>query len=154
MDAEKEPRVGVYICNCRKEISEHIDLDELAEFAKKRPNVVIVKQHDAICSAEGQEFLKAEINENEIDRIVVVACTPKIYEPIIRKAIEDTSLNKYLYEQANIREQCAWVHEDRAEATSKAKIILASSIARAINLETIEDLEVDITQAALVIGGG
>jgi heterodisulfide reductase subunit A len=85
---------------------------------------------------------------------VVVACTPKIYEPIIRKAIENTEMNKYLYEQANIREQCAWVHENRDEATDKAKIILASSIARAINLEPIEDLEVEITPAALVIGGG
>jgi heterodisulfide reductase subunit A len=151
---ENAPRIGVYVCSCRTEISEHIDFDELIEFAKKRPDVTIVKEHDAICSAEGQEFLINEINENNIDRVVVVACTPKIYEPIIRKAIENTEMNKYLYEQANIREQCAWVHEDKNEATNKAKIILASSIARAVNLEPIEDQEVDIVPAALVIGGG
>ncbi len=154
MDAELVSHIGVYICSCRKEISEIIDLDELAEFSRNRPNVAIVKQHEAICSAEGQEFLIKEINENKIDRVVVVACTPKIYEPIIRKAIESTDLNKYLYEQANIREQCAWVHEDRKEATNKSKIIVASSIARAINLEPIEDLEIEIVPTALVIGGG
>ncbi len=147
-------KVGVFVCGCRGEISDKIDMDSLLEFIKSDPHISVIKMHEAICSRAGQEFLLEECKKGEFDHVVVAACTPKTYETIIRKAVEDAGINKYLYEQANIREQCAWILDDKDEATKKAKIILASSIARAINLEPLEDIDVEITPEALVIGGG
>jgi heterodisulfide reductase subunit A len=147
-------KVGVFICGCRGEISDKIDINSLVDFIKNQPQVSVVKTHDSICSAEGQEFLLKECKTGEFEVVVVAACTPKTYETIIRKAVEDAGINKYLYEQANIREQCTWILDDKVEATEKAKIILASSIARALNLEPIEDIKVEIIPEALVIGGG
>ncbi len=151
---DKKTRVGVFVCCCRGEVSDKLDIDSLIEFLKKQPHVSVVKAHEAICSTEGQEFLLNECKTGEFDYVVVAACTPKIYETIIRKAVEESGMNKYLYEQANIREQCAWILDDNDEATKKAKTIIACSIARALNLEPLEDIEVEIKQEALVIGGG
>jgi heterodisulfide reductase subunit A len=152
--SNESKKLGVFVCGCRGEVSEKIDMDSIIEFLKDQPNISVVKTHDAICSSEGQEFLLEECKKGDFDYVLVAACTPKIYETIIRKAVEDAGINKYLYEQANIREQCAWILDDKKEATEKAKIILASSIARALNLEPLEDIEVEIIQEALVIGGG
>lgn len=147
-------RLGVFICGCRGEVSDKINLDSIVEFVKKQSNVSVVKTHEAICSSTGQEFLLEECKKGEFDYVLVAACTPKTYETIIRKAVEDAGINKYLYEQANIREQCAWILDDNEEATDKAKTIIACSIARAINLEPLEDIDVEIVPEALVIGGG
>jgi len=147
-------KIGVFVCDCRGEIGEKLDMESLIEFIKNEPNVAVVKTHEAICSRAGQEFLLEECKKGDFELVLVAACTPKIYETIIRKAVEDAGMNKYLYEQANIREQCAWILDDKDEATKKAKIIIASSLARAQNLEPLEDIEVEIQQEALVIGGG
>ncbi|WP_455392603.1 CoB--CoM heterodisulfide reductase iron-sulfur subunit A family protein [[Eubacterium] cellulosolvens] len=150
----KSNKVGVFVCGCRGEISDKIDMDSLVEFIKNQPNVSSVKIHEALCSSNGQEFLLEECKNGDFDYVLIAACTPKTYETIIRKAVEEAGINKYLYEQANIREQCAWILDDKAEATKKAKTIIASGLARAVNLEPLEDIEVEITQEALVIGGG
>jgi len=147
-------KIGVFVCDCRGEISEKLDMESLIEFIKNEPNVAVVKTHEAICSRAGQEFLLEECKKGDFDYVLVAACTPKIYESIIRKAVEDAGMNKYLYEQANIREQCTWILDDKDEATKKAKIIIASGLARAQNLEPLEDINVEIQQEALVIGGG
>jgi heterodisulfide reductase subunit A len=150
----KKNEVGVFVCGCRGEIREKIDLDELVDFIQKQPNINVVKTNEALCSSTGQDFLKHECINGDFKYVLAAACTPKIYENIIRKAIDEAGINKYLYEQANIREQCAWILDDKAEATKKAKTIVASGIARALNLEPLKDIEVEIKQAALVIGGG
>lgn len=151
---DKSKKVGVFVCDCRGEISDKLDMESLIEFIKNSPYVSVVKTHEAICSRAGQEFLLEECKKGDFDFVLVAACTPKTYETIIRKAIEDAGMNKYLYEQANIREHCAWILDDKEEATKKAKILIASGIARAVNLEPLEDIEVEIKQEALVIGGG
>jgi heterodisulfide reductase subunit A len=150
----KKAKLGAFVCTCRGEISDKIDIDSVVEFVKNEPYVSTVKTHEALCSQAGQEFLMEDCKSGDFDNVLIAACTPKIYEAIIRKAVEDAGINKYLYEQANIREQCAWILDDKAEATEKAKTIIASSIARAVNLEPLEDINIDIEQEALVIGGG
>jgi heterodisulfide reductase subunit A len=150
----KKKKVGVFVCGCRGEISDKIDMNEILDFINNEPHVSTVNTHEAICSSEGQEFLLEVCKRGDFNHVLVAACTPKIYETIIRKAVEDAGINKYLYEQANIREQCAWILDDKDEATKKAKVIIASSIARAVNLEPLEDIDVEIVPEALVIGGG
>ncbi len=149
-----EKKLAVYLCTCHGDIADRIDMDELASFVESLPNVKSVKKHDSLCSTQGQKFLRDECSEGNFDAVIVAACTPKIYESTIGNGVVEGGLNKYQYEQANIREQCAWVHDDKEEATSKAKRIIAGAVARANNLEPLEDTQVEIIPEALVIGGG
>ena len=154
MQEEHEKKIALYICSCNNTITDRIDFDELKKHVEMLPGVEVVKIHDSLCSHQGQKFLADECRQGDYDAVVVAACTPKIYESTIGGGVVEGGLNKYQYEQANIREQCAWVHDNRDEATAKAKRIVAGSVARANNLEPLEDTMVDITPVALVIGGG
>lgn len=153
-EKEDKARVGVFFCSCKGSLSEKIDLKSVMGFAEQQPNVTVVKGHDALCTKEGQAFLTSEIKESNIERVVIAACSPRKYEDTIRNALEPAGLNKYLYEQANLREQCAWVHKDKSRATEKAKCLVAMSIARAVNLEPLLEPEIEVTSNCLVIGGG
>ncbi len=146
--------VAVFLCGCRGEISRKVDLEDLAERLKGQPGVAHVGIHEALCSREGQEYLKKEHREKRFDRAAVGACSPNIQGLIISKSLEEEGMNKYLFDQVNIREQCAWVHSDRAAATGKALSLVRGSVAKAEHLVPLEDIEVPILGSALVIGGG
>ena len=146
--------VAVFLCGCRGEISRKVDLEDLAERLKGQPGVACVGIHEALCSREGQEYLKKEYREKRFDRAAVGACSPNIQGLIISKSLEEEGMNKYLFDQVNIREQCAWVHSDRAAATGKALSLVRGSVAKAEHLVPLEDIEVPILGSALVIGGG
>ncbi len=146
--------VGIYLCECNDEISKYLDLQSIVEILSALPMVKVAKIHKALCSREGQEFLKEEKEKHGFERAVVGACSPNIQGIIVGRALEEKGLNKYLFEQVNIREQCAWVHPDKAEATKKALALINGGIRRVLALEPLEDLTVSIRPEALVIGGG
>jgi len=146
--------VGIYLCECNDEISKYLDLQSIVEILSALPMVKVAKIHKALCSHEGQEFLKEEKEKYGFERAVVGACSPNIQGIIVGRALEEKRLNKYLFEQVNIREQCAWVHPDKAEATKKALALINGGIRRVLTLEPLEDLTVSIRPEALVIGGG
>jgi heterodisulfide reductase subunit A len=150
----RNKKVALYLCTCHGELQGQIDFEDVKKSIEDRENVVSVKIHDSVCSSIGQQFLKDECQEVQPEAIVVAGCTPKIYEPIIRTALDESGLNKYMFELANIREQCAWVHEDKQIATAKSKVIINSALARAFELEPIDDIDVEINPSALIIGGG
>jgi heterodisulfide reductase subunit A len=150
----QDKRIGVYLCSCYDKITDRIDFEDVIKGTKGQRGVTHVKKHDSLCSTQGQKFLSRECKEGGYDAVVVAACTPKIYESTIGKGVIEGGLNKYQYEHTNIREQCAWIHEDKNEATQKAKRIIVGSIARANHLEPLEDTKVEITPKALIIGGG
>jgi heterodisulfide reductase subunit A len=148
-------KIGVFICQCGKNVGGVVDTEEIAESAKELPNVVVSKVHTHLCSQEGLSVIQNEIKEQGLDRLVVAACTPKLHEDTFRNAAVDSGLNPYCLDIANIREQCSWVHIDDPEtATEKARYLVVGSVARANVIEPLEDKEVDVTQAAMVIGGG
>ena len=146
--------IGVYLCTCKGEIGKHVDVDSIAESLRKDARVVSVGVHEALCSREGQEYLKKEFSANRFDRVAVGACSPNIQGLIVNRSLEEEGLNKYLFEQVNIREQCAWVHSDKKKATSKAKSLVKGAVARAEKLQPLDDIEIPIKGSALVIGGG
>ncbi len=146
--------MAVFLCGCKNEISRGVDLEKVAEDLRKDPRVSSVTIHDALCSKEGQKFLKEEIKSKKFTRVAVGGCSPNIQGMIVRQALEDEGLNKYLFEQVNIREQCAWVHHDKAKATEKATRLVRGAIARAQMLDELKDIEIPIKPSALVIGGG
>jgi len=146
--------VAVFLCGCRGEISKKVNLDKIAEAVGEHPDVVTVGIHEALCSREGQEFLKKEFAENAFERAAVAACSPNIQGLIVSRSLEEEGMNKYLFDQVNIREQCAWIHQDKDLATDKALSLLRGAIAKAKELVPLEDIEVPILDSALVIGGG
>jgi heterodisulfide reductase subunit A len=107
-----------------------------------------------MCSDPGQELIKDDVKEHGLTHVVVASCSPRMHEPTFRGVVEEAGINPYCFEMANIREQCSWVHEDREWATEKAKQLVASAVAKAALLRPLEEREVGVTPAALVIGGG
>ncbi len=149
-----KPKIGVYVCHCGINIASMVDVEALAEYAQKLPNVEVSRTYAYMCSDPGQVLIKNDIKEQELNRVVVASCSPRMHEPTFRKAIQEAGINPYYLEMANIREQCSWVHDSSEEATAKAKKLLAASIARVRLLEALEAKEADAVPAALVIGAG
>jgi heterodisulfide reductase subunit A len=151
----EEPRIGVYVCHCGLNIAGSVDCGEVSKFAATLPHVVLAQDNRYMCSDQGQEGIKKDIKEHKLNRVVVASCSPRLHEPTFRKACEDAGLNKYLFEMANIREHCSWVHlYDRQAATEKAKDLVKMAVAKAALLEPAEEAEVPINRSTLIIGGG
>ena len=151
---EPQPRVGVYICHCGVNISAMVDVEQVAEFAATLPGVVVARDYLYMCSDPGQMLIRQDIKEWDLNRVVVASCSPRMHEPTFRGAAQQAGLNPYLVEMSNIREQCSWVHTDREKATEKAKLLVASAVAKVALLEPLKEREVGVTSGAVVIGGG
>ena len=151
----EEPRVGVFVCHCGINIGAYVKVPDLVEYAKKLPNVVHAERNLFTCSEEGISAIKKAIKEHNLNRVVVASCTPRTHEQLFRAACEEAGLNKYLFEFVNIRDQCSWVHMREPEkATEKAGDLIRMGIAKARLLEPLQEIEIKVTPAALVIGGG
>jgi heterodisulfide reductase subunit A-like polyferredoxin len=151
----QEPRLGVFICHCGINIGGYVNVPEVVEYAKTLPHVAYAEDNLYTCSADTQEIIKDKIKEHNLNRILVASCTPRTHEPLFRDTIREAGLNKYLFELANIRDQCSWVHmNDKENATEKAKDLVRMSVERAIRLTPLEEKKVEVTKSALVIGGG
>ena len=144
----------MYVCHCGINIAATVDVEAVAAFAETLPNVVAARHYTYMCSDPGQDLIKTDIREHGLTHVVVASCSPTMHEPTFRGVVQEAGINPYCYEMANIREQCSWVHKDRARATEKAKQIVASAVAKAALLQPLEEREVGVTPAALVIGGG
>ncbi len=148
-------RIGVFICHCGHNIASAVDVEKVVEFAKTLPGVTYAGHNLYSCSQEGLSAIKKSIEENELNRVVVAACTPRTHEPLFRRACEQAGINKYLFEFVNIREHCSWIHTKEPEAaTEKAKKLVAMGVAKAALLEPQEEGESSVIPRALVIGAG
>jgi len=151
----EEIRMGVYVCHCGLNIAGSINCEQVSKFAATLPNVVLAKDNRYMCSDQGQELIKNDIREHKLNRVVVASCSPRLHEPTFRKACEEAGLNKYLFEMANIREQCSWVHlHDRKAATEKAEDLVKMAVAKAALCKPAEKIVVPVIRKALIIGGG
>jgi len=151
----EKPRVGVFVCNCGINIGGFADVPAIAEYAGTLPNVVNVEENLFTCSQDTQNKIVEVIREHNLNRIVVAACTPTTHEALFRETLRNAGLNENLFEMANIRNQCTWVHShDKDTATEKAKDLVRMAVARSCLLEPIPELTMDIERSALVVGGG
>jgi len=149
----EENKVGVYICHCGGNISDHVDVQQVAENVKTIPGVTTVHTNMFICSDPGQELIQEDIKNGKVNKVVVASCAPSLHELTFRSAIKRADMNPYLYEHANIREQVSWVH-DGAPATDKATVLIKAAIAKAKTLVKLDPIRVDASKHAIVIGGG
>jgi heterodisulfide reductase subunit A len=149
------PRIGVFICKCGSNISEVVNVYELARYAGSLPNVVFVEKSLFACSQDSQELIRKRILEEKLNRVVVAACTPRTHEPLFRETLRASGLNECLFEMVNIRNQVAWVHAAQPDlATRKAGDLVRMAVAKAALLEPVPPVSERITPQALVIGGG
>ena len=149
------PRIGAFICHCGINIGGVVDVPSVVEYAKTLPYVVHAEGNLYTCSQDTQEAMKKVIEEYKLNRVVVASCTPRTHEPLFQDTIREAGLNRYLFEMANIRDQCSWVHmHQHKEATEKAKDLVRMAVAKAALLEPLPTQTIDVNKKALVIGGG
>jgi len=154
MNRNEHKRIGVYICHCGLNIAGTVDVEEVAEYAANLDSVVVSRHYRYMCSDPGQALIKEDIKDLGLNRIVVASCSPRMHELTFRQVCQDAGLNPYLYEQANIRELCSWVHDDKNIATEKAKDIVRAAVRRVYWNEPLEVKEAPFNPDVLVVGGG
>ncbi len=151
----EDPRVGVFICKCGINIGGVVDVPDVVEYAKTLPDVAYAEWNLYTCSQDTQERIKENIKEHNLNRVVVASCTPRTHEPLFQNTTREGGLNQYLFEMANIRDQCSWIHmHEPKDATNKSKDLVRMAIAKARLLEPLAKSEIPVTQRALVVGGG
>ncbi len=151
----QEPRIGVFVCHCGRNIGGVANVPSVVEYAKTLPNVVYAEDNLYTCSTDTQEKMRQVIAEHNLNRVVVASCSPRTHEPLFRDTCREASLNEYLFEMANIRDQCTWVHMRQPEqATRKSKDLVRMAVAKARMLEPLQKGSLKVNNDALVIGGG
>ena len=153
--ADEEPRIGVFICRCGTNIARAVEVSEVVEYAKTLPNVAYAEENLYTCSTDTQRKLTDTILQQNLNRVVVASCSPRTHEPLFQDTLRDAGLNRHLFEMANIRDQCSWVHGSLPQqATFKSKDLVRMAIARASALRPFADLRLEMDQRGIVIGAG
>ena len=151
----QEPRIGVFICHCGINIAGVVDVPAVVEYARTLPFVAHAQNLVFSCSTDSTRDMVDLIREHDLNRVLVASCSPRTHEPLFQEVLQNAGLNPYLFEMANIRDQCSWVHaSDHEAATEKAKDLVRMSAARAALLEPVHKFPVPVEQSALVVGGG
>ncbi len=153
--SQEEPKVGVFVCHCGANIGRIVDVPGTVEYCKTLPNVVYAQEQLFSCATNSAKEITDMINEKGLNRVVVAACSPRTLEPLFRDTLREAGINQYYYEMANIREHNSWVHsKEKEEATEKAHDIIRMSVARACQLEPLQEFDLPVDKRALIVGGG
>jgi heterodisulfide reductase subunit A len=153
--SDQEPRIGAFVCHCGGNIGRVVDVPAVVEHAQTLPNVVWAQENMYSCSYDALEKLKEQIEEHDLNRVVIAACSHRTHEPLFQETIREVGLNPYLFEMTNIRDQCSWVHmHEHEKATEKSKDLIGATIAKARLDEPLQKTKLGVTPSALVIGGG
>jgi heterodisulfide reductase subunit A len=153
--SKEEPRVGVFVCHCGANIGRIVNVPEAVEYCKTLPNVVYAQEQLFSCATNCAKEITDMTKEMGLNRVIIAACSPRTLEPLFRDTVREAGLNQYYYDMANIREHCSWVHaKEKEEATQKAKDIIRMSVARARLLEPLQEIDLPVNRALLVVGGG
>jgi heterodisulfide reductase subunit A2 len=153
--SKEEPRIGVFVCHCGANIGRVVDVPSTVEHALTLPNVVYAQEQLFSCATNCAKEITDMVKEKGLNRVVVAACSPRTLEPLFRDTLREAGINQYFFEMANIREHCSWVHSrEKEDATGKAKDITRMSVARACHLEPLQEIDLPVNRAALVVGGG
>jgi heterodisulfide reductase subunit A len=149
-----QDKIGLILCNCGSHLEEKIDFDFLIDGAKKLSKITKIKKVDFLC--KNTEKILQEF-KGKVGKILFACCSERssltFNEDIIEKFLERVGIDKGMYEVANIREQCAWIHEDRDKTTKKAMDLITMAYEKLKLNSNSYELK-DLKQEVLVIGGG
>ncbi|MCI0449867.1 MAG: CoB--CoM heterodisulfide reductase iron-sulfur subunit A family protein [Chlorobi bacterium] len=148
------PRIGFYICHCGHNIASIVDVVEVQKYAATLPGVTVSRDYKYMCSDPGQELIQQDIKEHNLNRIVVASCSPLLHEHTFRLAAEKAGLNPYYFHMVNVRENVSWVHDNKEQATEKAKDLARAAIKRVFFHKPLEKKTVQIKPDVLIVGGG
>jgi heterodisulfide reductase subunit A len=153
--AAQEPKVGVFVCQCGINIGGVVNVPDVVEYANTLPNVAYAEHNLYTCSQDTQKKIRETIEEQNLNRVIVASCTPRTHQPLFQNTCAEAGLNPYLFEMANIRDQCSWVHMHEPEkATQKAKDLVRMVVAKASLLQPLKRVPIEVNSSGLVIGGG
>jgi len=153
--SQEEPKIGVFVCHCGANISGVVDVPSTVEYSLTLPNVVYAQEQMFSCATNSAKEITDLSKEKGLNRVVIAACSPRTLEPLFQDTLREAGLNQYYLDMANIREHCSWVHSKQKEdATKKALDIVRTSVARASRLEPLQESDLPVNKAALVVGGG
>jgi len=153
--SKEDPRIGVFVCHCGANIGRIVNVPETVEYCKSLPNVVYAQEQLFSCATNSAKEITDMIKEKGLNRVIVAACSPRTLEPLFRDTVREAGINQYYFEMANIREHNSWVHsKEKEEASEKAHDIIRMSVARACHLEPLQEFDLPVNKAALVVGGG
>ncbi len=151
----QEPKIGVFVCHCGANISSVVNVPSTVAYARSLPNVVYAQEQLFSCATNSAKEITELAVEKGLNRVVIAACSPRTLEPLFRDTLREAGLNPYYLEMANIREHCSWVHaKEKEAATEKALDLVRMSVARARYLEPLQEFDLPVHKAALVVGGG
>jgi heterodisulfide reductase subunit A len=153
-DPKENPRIGVYVCHCGTNIAGAVDVGAVADHAADLANVVVARHYSYMCSDPGQDLIKEDVKQYDLNRIVVGSCSPLMHETTFRSACSEAGLNPYLFQMTNLREHIAWVADDVTLATEKAKSLVAAAVRRVGHHENLTQRRKGVRQSALVVGAG
>lgn len=149
-----KPRIGVYICRCGTNIAATVDVEQVAAYAETLGNVVLAREYSYMCSDPGQDLIKEDIKDQNLNRVVVASCSPLMHEATFKQAVKEAGLNPFYFQMANIREQCSWVISDPELATKKAKKMVEAAVSRVYFHRSLDEREVQMEPSVLVVGAG
>jgi heterodisulfide reductase subunit A len=153
--SQEQTRVGVFVCHCGANIGRVVDVPAVVAYCADLDHVVHVEEQLFSCATDSAQSISETIREKGLNRVVVAACSPRTLEPLFRDTLREAGINQYFFEMANIREHCSWVHSrEKEKATAKAKDITRMSVARACHLQPLQEIDLPVNPAALVVGGG
>jgi heterodisulfide reductase subunit A len=153
--SKEDPRIGVFVCHCGANIGRVVNVPTAVDYALTLPHVVYAQEQLFSCATNCIKEITDVIKEKGLNRVVVAACSPRTLEALFRDTLREAGINQYYFEMANIREQNSWVHsKEKEEATQKANDIIRMSVARACHLEPLQEFDLPVNKAALVVGGG
>jgi len=145
-------RIGVFVCHCGRNISSTVDVSRVVrEVSERSRKVVFSTDYKYLCSDPGQKLIEEKIKEENLDAVVIAACSPSMHEETFRRVLKRAGINEYLLEIANIREQCSWVHED---GTEKAIALTLAAVEKVSRNEKLKPIKIGVKRKCLVIGGG
>jgi len=147
-------KTGVYVCHCGSNIAATVDVEAVAAYASTLPGVEVSRHFSYMCSDPGQDLIKSDIRNHDLNRVVVASCSPLMHETTFQSACKDAGLNPFFCQMANIREHCSWVIDDRELATAKAKSQVEGAVHRVRHHAPLSMRPVSMEQSTLIVGGG
>jgi heterodisulfide reductase subunit A len=154
MSQNGQPRIGVFVCHCGTNIAGKVNVPDVVAFASRLDDVIVAREYKFMCSDPGQELIKQNIHDHNLNRVVVASCSPLMHEPTFRGATAEGGVNAFYFQMSNIREQVSWVTEDPEQATKKAKALISAAVRRVALHEPLTRKEVPVRPEVLIVGGG
>ncbi len=154
MSESRKKKIGIFVCHCGVNIAGVVDVEKVAKEMASYPDVELSTNYVYMCSEPGQATILEMAKENNLNAIIVAACSPTLHEMTFRNAAQLVGINAYQVEIANIREQCSLIHRDKEQATRKALDIIKTTVEKLRLDQALIPIKCSVNKKVLVIGGG